>query len=48
MTWVLTLLAALVTVALVGLLLRLTGGLFLMAHDRTTPHTKTTSKETVR
>lgn len=47
MTWVLVLLAALVTVALVGLMLRLTGGLFLMFHDRTTPHTKT-SKETVR
>lgn len=47
MTWVLALLAALVTVALVGLLLRLTGGLFLMAHDRTTPRTKNT-KETVR
>lgn len=45
MTWLLALLAALVTVALVGMLLRLTGGLFLMAHDRTTPHTKT-SKET--
>ncbi|MGW9555458.1 hypothetical protein ACWGSK_13220 [Nocardiopsis sp. NPDC055551] len=44
----LMLLAAFVVLALVVLLMHLTGGLFLITHERTLPRTKTTTKENVR
>lgn len=44
----LMLLAALAVLAPVVLLMHLTGGLFLMSHERTTPRTKTATKETRR